>query len=92
MADALERAKARSHIGHRLTSDPHGCLKMPDNNTGPKTVPLGALALRALAELPRQEGSPYVLPAERGNGHFVGIQKPWQRVRGGGRARRCPHS
>jgi len=32
--------------------------------------------------LPRQEGSPYVLPAERGDGHFVGIQKPWQRVRG----------
>jgi Phage integrase family len=31
--------------------------------------------------LPRQEGSPYVLPAERGDGHFVGIQKPWQRVR-----------
>jgi len=44
--------------------------------------PLGAPALRALAELPRQEGSPYVLPAERGDGHFVGIQKPWQRVRG----------
>src|SRR2546430_4190466 len=44
--------------------------------------PLGAPALRALAELPRQEGSPYVLPAERGDGHFVGIEKPWQRVRG----------
>ena len=55
---------------------------MPDNKTGAKTVPLGAPDLRALAELPRQEGSPYVLPAERGDGHFVGIQKPWQRVRG----------
>ena len=42
---------------------------------------LGALVVRALAELPRQEGSPYVLPAERGDGHFVGIQKPWQRIR-----------
>jgi integrase len=40
-----------------------------------------APALRALAELPRQEGSPYVLPAERGDGHFIGIQRPWQRVR-----------
>jgi len=34
-----------------------------------------------LTELPRQEDSPYVLPAERGNGHFIGIQKPWQRLR-----------
>jgi len=59
-----------------------GCLILPDSKTGAKTVPLGAPALRALAELPRQEGSPYVLPAERGDGHFVGIQKPWQRVRG----------
>jgi integrase len=58
-----------------------GCLTLPDSKTGAKTVPLGAPALRALAELPRQGGSPYVLPAERGNGHFVGIQKPWQRVR-----------
>src|SRR5271169_448477 len=59
-----------------------GFLMLPDSKTGAKTVPLGAPALRALAELPRQEGSPYVLPAERGDGHFVGIQKPWQRVRG----------
>jgi integrase len=58
-----------------------GCLALPDSKTGAKTVPLGAPALRALAELPRQEDSPYVLPAERGDGHFVGIQKPWQRVR-----------
>ena len=55
---------------------------LPDSKTGAKTVPLGAPALRALAQLPRQEGSPYVLPAERGDGHFVGIQKPWQRIRG----------
>jgi integrase len=58
-----------------------GCLVLPDSKTGPKIVPLGAPALRAVAELSRQQGSPYVLPAERGNGHFVGIQKPWQRVR-----------
>jgi integrase len=58
-----------------------GCVMLPDSKTGAKTVPLGAPALGALAELQRQEGSPYVLPAERGDGHFVGIQKPWQRVR-----------
>jgi integrase len=58
-----------------------GCLVLPDSKTGAKVVPLGAPALRALVELPRHEGSPYVLPAERGDGHFVGIQKPWQRIR-----------
>jgi integrase len=59
-----------------------GCLSLPDSKTGAKTVPLGAPALRALAALLRQESRPYVLPAERGDGHFIGIQKPWQRVRG----------
>jgi integrase len=58
-----------------------GCLLLPDSKTGRKTVPLGAPALRVLTELPRKDDSPYVLPAERGNGHFIGIQKPWQRVR-----------
>jgi len=58
-----------------------GCLLLPDSKTGAKNVPLGAPALRALAEMLHQEDSPFVLPAERGDGHFVGIQKPWQRIR-----------
>jgi integrase len=59
----------------------HSCLLLPDSKSGAKRVPLGAPALGALAALPRQDESPYVLPAERGDGHFVGIQKPWQRIR-----------
>lgn len=70
-----------------------GCLVLPDSirqnvakttsisKSGPKIVPLGAAGVRLLSELPRQEGSPYVLPAERGDGHFVGLQKVWQRIR-----------
>jgi integrase len=57
------------------------CLRLPDSKTGAKVVPLGAPALRLLASLPREDDSPYVLPAQRGNGHFVGIQKVWQRIR-----------
>src|SRR5207248_2610574 len=53
--------------------------------TGAKVVPLGAPALRLLAALPRQDDNPYVLPAERGERHFVGIQKVWQRIRGAAR-------
>jgi integrase len=61
------------------------CLNLPDSKTGAKVVPLGAPALRLLAALPRQDDNPYVLPAERGDGHFVGIQKVWQRIRGAAR-------
>jgi integrase len=57
------------------------CLRLPDSKTGAKVVPLGAPALDILAKLPRHDGNPYVLPATRGNGHFVGIQKCWQRIR-----------
>jgi integrase len=57
------------------------CLRLPDSKTHEKMVPLGPPALRLLAELPPQKSSPYVLPAERGDGHFIGIQKVWQRVR-----------
>jgi integrase len=56
-------------------------LRLPDSKTGAKVVPLGAPALRLLVGLPRQDDDPYVLPAERGDGHFVGIQKVWQRIR-----------
>ncbi len=50
------------------------CLRLPDSKTGAKVVPLGAPALHLLAAIPRQDDNPYVLPAERGDGHFVGIQ------------------
>jgi integrase len=59
-----------------------GYLRLPDSKTGAKIVPLGAPTLRLLADLPRQDENRYVLPAHRGDGHFVGIQKVWQRIRG----------
>jgi integrase len=59
----------------------HACIRLPDSKTGAKVVPIGAPVIRLLSSMPRQEGSPYVLPADRGNGHFVGIQRIWQRIR-----------
>jgi integrase len=59
----------------------HACIRLPDSKTGAKVVPIGAPVLRLLSSMPKQEGSPYVLPADRGNGHFVGIQRVWQRIR-----------
>jgi integrase len=68
------------------------CLRLPDSKTGAKVVRLGAPALDLLASLPRF-ASPFVFPAARGGntssdhkrrisaGHFVGIERIWQRVR-----------
>jgi len=57
-----------------------GVLRLPDSKTGAKVVPLGAPALAILACLPRHEGSPWVLPAARGNGHLVGLQRAWRKI------------
>jgi integrase len=66
----------------------HGWARLPDSKTGAKTVPLGAPALALLAELPRIEGNPYVLPAARPRRaadtgkpqHFVQVQTTWETV------------
>ncbi len=56
-----------------------GCIRLPDSKTGAKVVPLAAAALDILSALPRP--SPYVLPAAKGGGHVVGLQKAWDRLR-----------
>src|SRR5205814_8937431 len=70
----------------------HGCLRLPDSKTGAKAVHLGPPALDLLATLPRFS-SQFVFPAARGAnvspdrkrhvgaGHFVGIERIWQRIR-----------
>lgn len=55
------------------------CLRLPDSKTGAKVVPLATPALDILSALPRS--SPYVLPAAKGGGHVVGLQRAWERVR-----------
>jgi integrase len=37
--------------------------------------------LALLAKLPRLAGSPHVLPGQRPGKCFVGLEKPWQRIR-----------
>jgi integrase len=59
----------------------HGCLRLPTSKTGAKTIPLGAPALALLAELPRFEGHPYVLPGIKEKSPLVGLQNVWERIR-----------
>ncbi len=56
-----------------------GCLRLPDSKTGAKVVPLATAALALLASLGRD--SLFVLPSSRSDGHVVGLQKAWDRVR-----------
>jgi integrase len=58
-----------------------GTARLPDSKTGAKNLYLPPGAVAVLETLPRMAGNPHVLPGERVGAHFVGIQKPWQRVR-----------
>lgn len=58
-----------------------GVVRFPDSKTGAKVTPLGKDAMTLLAEVPRVAGSPYVFPAFRGDGHAVGLQRVWSKVR-----------
>lgn len=63
-----------------------GFARLPDSKTGPKTLPLPDAALTLLKTLRsandhRVSQSKFVLPGKRTDGHFSGIQEPWQRIR-----------
>ena len=57
------------------------CLRLADSKTGAKVIPLGPPALAILSELTPVDGSPFVFPAESGNGVFQGTDKVWRKVR-----------
>lgn len=59
-----------------------GYLRLADSKTGQKTIPLNAGALEILSKVTRLEGSPYVFPAHRSDGHYEGTPKVWRIVRG----------
>jgi integrase len=63
-----------------------GCLRLPDSKSGAKLLPLTTAARTFLANLPRvvnerDQLSPWVYPAARGDGPAVGITKAFDRVR-----------
>jgi len=54
---------------------------LADTKTGERTVPFGAPVLELLASTPRLEGNPFVCPGEKAGQHFVGLRRPWYRIR-----------
>jgi integrase len=51
------------------------CIRFGDTKVGAQIRPIGQAAVDLLATIRRREGSPYVLPAERGDGHFIGLPR-----------------
>jgi integrase len=59
-----------------------GCLRLPTSKTGAKVVTLAAAALALLTGLrERDPAGAWVLPAARGAGPYMGLQKDWERIR-----------
>ncbi len=57
-----------------------GLLELDDSKTGKSIRPLGAAAVAILKSLPREEGSDFVFPAERGEGYFQGTKRIWAKA------------
>lgn len=57
-----------------------GLLELDDSKTGKSVRPLGAAAVALLESLPREVGSDYVFPAERGDSYFQGTKRIWAKA------------
>ena len=56
------------------------CVRFPDTKSGAQIRVLGRIALSCLDSAPSREGSPYVFPADWGEGHFIGVVRVLDRV------------
>lgn len=65
---------------HRWVYGPEGYVRFPDTKTGPQIRTIGSAAARCIADQPLRPGSPYVFPADWGEGHFIGVVRVFERV------------
>ena len=56
------------------------CITLADSKSGGQVRAVGAAALAGLDAVKREAGSPWVFPAARGEGHFVGLPKVLHRL------------
>jgi integrase len=56
------------------------CIRFEDTKSGPQLRPIGAGAIKLMEAQPVRDGCPWVFPASRGDGHFVGLPKVLERV------------
>ena len=56
------------------------CFRFPDTKTGKQNRVFGIAALSLLKEIKSKNRSPWVFPATKGNGHYVGLPKIFNRI------------
>jgi integrase len=59
---------------------PAGGVDFPDTKSGPQARPIGRSAMKLLNERFRASNEAWAFPADRGEGHFVGLPKVLARV------------
>jgi len=68
-------------------------IRLPETKTGPQMRVVGQAAIDLILAQPVTDGSPYVFPADWGNGHFIGVVRVLERVCGAARlADVTPHT
>ena len=58
-----------------------GIIFLQESKTGKKSVYLSAAALAVLADLPRIEGNPHIIPGEKYGASRVDLKRPWAAIR-----------
>jgi integrase len=56
------------------------CIRFEDTKSGAQLRPIGTAAVALFAAQPQREGCPWVFPADRGDGHFVGLPRVLARL------------
>ena len=56
------------------------CFRFPDTKTGKQNRVFGTAALKLLKELQSKNPSPWVFPATKGSGHYIGLPKIFNRI------------
>ena len=56
------------------------CIRFEDTKSGAQLRPIGATAANYLAAQTRRKASPWVFPADRGDGHFIGLPRVLARL------------
>jgi len=56
------------------------CIRFEDTKSGAQLRPIGAEAAKLLVERPQRDNCPWLFPADRGDGHFIGLPRVLARV------------
>jgi integrase len=56
------------------------CVRFPDTKSGTQVRVLGEAAISCIETAPGREESPFVFPADWGDGHFIGVVRVLDRV------------